>query len=670
MARNLFAEDNEEAVEGRNLFAAESISAGLATEADFGAGDSEVNEPDKVAAASDPLATSPRMARAQKERARRSGIEAYNVPEIGAAPELNEMSVPAFKASLALLATGDDERLKESFVEQFGDSVSFRSDSEGSTIVDFPSGSYVLNKPGISPQDIARGVFDIAAFTPAGKAASVTGAVAKSALTQAGIEGAAQSAGAGFDASNIAIAGGVGGAGKAVENLASSAIRGVTGKIPEDKAAIIAEGERRGVPVMTTDVIPPETMAGKAARYTGEAVPVVGTGVKRQAQQKAREAATQQFEGITPKYEEVVSSLRRQTNKVKRAAGDRLNDISVKMADFGEVSPSKTLKTIDGTLADLTAQGRVADDQTIKELMRYRNAINEGQTFSTLDTLRSDFREQVKGDRVSLPTRAQASIEKVYRAMTDDLKDSISGSLGKSQADKWSAAKAVYGEEMNMLKKSRLKAVLDRGDVTPESVKGIIFSQKPSEIRNLYRSLDNTGKEAMRGTIVAEAMAKATNAEGVITPTALATQLGKMRKQTEVAFPDLKGKELKGFVDLLNATRRAQEAPVFTPTGQSLTGLVAGYAAFNDLATTAGFGASAAAFARAYESPVVRNALLRVGSLPKGSAAFDRAVSNAIEYITLATQSGKRESAQEAVKQEFEEKSDIMQTLPNTGTRQ
>ena len=111
--------------------------------------------------------------------------EASNIPEIGSAPELNELSVPAFKSSFALLATGDDNRLKESFTEQFGDNVSFREDEQGNTIVDLPSGSYALNKPGLSAQDIARGIFDVAAFTPAGRAATVPSSIGRAAATSA-----------------------------------------------------------------------------------------------------------------------------------------------------------------------------------------------------------------------------------------------------------------------------------------------------------------------------------------------------------------------------------------------------------------------------------------------------------------------------------------------------
>lgn len=594
---------------------------------------------------SDTSKTSPKMARARKSReSKKPDSEAYNIPEIGSAPELNELSVPAFKSSLALLLTGDTERLKSSLSEQFGGNVDFTEDEQGFTVVDLPSGRYALNKPGLSAQDIARTVFDFAAFTPAGRAASLSGAVAKSAGTQAAIEGVGETVGADADLANVAMAGALGGVGKKVEDFASGAVRAVTGKASPEAVELVAEGAKRNIPVMTTDVVPPETLAGKLARSTGEMIPFAGTGAARRTQQKARESAVEEITGqFTPKFDEVVTSLRNQTNKVKRAAGNRLGLVAEKMDDAGEIPATNALNAIDDVISDLTAKGRVADEATVSTLEKYKQAITEGQSFRSLDTLRSDFREAVKGDRITLPTRSDAAINKIYSAMTSDLRRSIKSNLGDKSADAWSKAKGVYASEMNMIKKSRLKSVLDKGDVTPETVQNVMFSQKPSEVRNLYRSLDSTGKEAMRGTIMSRAIQKATNAEGEVTPTALATQIGKLKTQFDVAFTGPKGKEIKGLVDVLNATRRAQDAQVATPTGQSLAGILGGYAALTDIAATAGGGITAGTFARVYESPIVRDALLRVANTPKGSSAYDRAITEAVRTMTKIAQAGKEE---------------------------
>lgn len=106
-----------------------------------------------------------------------------SLSEIGSAPELNQLSVPAFKASLGLLTTGDTESLKGILSQQLGGDVSFSNDDKGNVIVNLPSGQYALNKPGLSGQDVVRGAFDILSFTPAGRASTIGGAALKSGLT-------------------------------------------------------------------------------------------------------------------------------------------------------------------------------------------------------------------------------------------------------------------------------------------------------------------------------------------------------------------------------------------------------------------------------------------------------------------------------------------------------
>lgn len=556
-----------------------------------------------------------------------------------------------------LLTTPEPQEIAQILSATFP-SVGIQYDEKGNIIAgnNKTGAKVVINKPGLTPIDLMQMIGVGAAYTPAGRAATVPAAIGRAALTETGIQGAQKLAGGEFDAEDVALSGAVGGLGKAVENITSAGVRSVRGQIPEEQAALIAEAEKRGIPLMTTDVIPNETVAGNLAQRVGEAIPFAGTGQVRKAQQAAREEAiTDIVQAARPRFDDVVQSLRTQTDKVRRAAGNRLGLIADRMQGVGDIPVSNSVKAIDDVVADMTGRGKVPERELVEKLLEHRTALLEGQDFKTLDTLRSNFREKLKDGQGTLITRADASINKIYDAMTRDLKRSVEANLGKRSAEGWSAAKGVYFREMNMLKKSRLKSVLDKGDVTPESVENIIFSQKPSEVRNLFKSLTPEGKDAMRGTILNRAVVKATNAEGVITPTALATQLGKLRKQTDIAFQGVKRKELEGLVNVLNATRRAQDAKVVTPTGQTVTGFGAGYLAFNDLLGTAGAGLTAAGLARTFESKPVRNALLRAGSLKKGTDAYDKAISEAIRLVTTTAQALKSENVREDISQELEQ---------------
>lgn len=559
---------------------------------------------------------------------------AAKVPEIGSAPELNELSVPAFRASYGLLATGDDERLKSVFQEQFGENVNFTQDEEGNTIVNLPSGQYALNKPGLSAQDIARGLFDIAAFTPAGRATTIPRAIGAAAGTEAAIEAGGAGVGAGFDAADVATTAALGGVGKLGEDIASSAFRAYRGRVTPEQQALMQRAEQADIPLMTTDVIPPETLAGRLARSTGEVIPVAGTGGQRASQQQAREELVESFATqYKPQYDEVVQGLKRQTSKVSKAAGKRLGDIKTQMDEVGEIPTNRTIEIIDDEIDKLTAPGRVADDATVGKLQEYRDALTEGQNFESLDTLRSDFREQVKGDRQVMPNRSQAATNRIYEAMTGDLDEAVASNLGDQAANKWKSAKAAYAKQADKVKNTKIKNILQKGDLTPEQAGQMLFSQKPSEIKALYQSLDTKGKQAARATVIAKAIDNASKRVGGLTPNSLASEMGKFKNQYKEVFKGADRKQVEGMIELLNATRRAQDAKVATPTGQALLGPLGGYAAFTDLGATLGTGLSLGGFARAYESKPVRNALLRLANTPKGSSKYDDALQKASEAV-------------------------------------
>jgi hypothetical protein len=114
--------------------------------------------------------------------------------------------------------------------------------------------------------------------------------------------------------------------------------------------------------------------------------------------------------------------------------------------------------------------------------------------------------------------------------------------------------------------------------------------------------------------------------------------LNEISKNTDVFFRGKDRKQLEGFKRLMEATRRAQDAAVETPTGQQLIGAGAGFAAFTDLGATLGLGGTAGGLSRLYESAPVRNALLRLGSVEKGSDAYLKALFEAQSALSSGAQ--------------------------------
>jgi hypothetical protein len=572
-----------------------------------------------------------------------------SMQEIGAAPELNKLSVPAFKASMGLLSTGDTKSLQGILTSQFGDDVSFEQDEAGNTIVNLPSGQYALNKPGMSGQDIVRGAFDMLAFTPAGRAASIPAAAAKSGLTELAIESTEQSLGGeDISAEEVGTSVLLGGFFRGAEDLIGAGYRALKGTSVDD---LVSKATDAGIPMLTSDVKQPKTFAAKMLQQTGEKIPVAGTGGMRESQQLMRQQAVSD---VAEKYGQfsytaIIDSLKSQKNRIKSAAGSVLEGAGNKLDAVGQIPLDNTAKAIARAATELNKPGVIKSQAALDDLATLTQSIDEvPQTFTSLKENRTAFREIVKGadkaERSQLSSRAKSLLDNVERGMKADMTAHAKANLPPQEFSKWNKANAVYFDEAQKLTKTRLKNVLDKGDITPEAVETMLFSQKPSEVKALFNSLSHSGKQNARAAIISKAIASLNKRAAGLTPNSFASEMKKQGIQIDTFFKGEEKKQLTGLLDVLNATRRAQDAAVTTPTGQSLIGAGTGYAAFTDLTGTLATLGTLGGLARTYESAPVRNALLRLASVPKGSLRYEQALSEAAAALNAAGQTAKKES--------------------------
>ena len=575
--------------------------------------------------------------------------EMEGMPEIGAAPELNELSLRALKASAGLLSTGDTESLKQILNAQYGDQVNYTVDSRGNTIVHFPSGAYALNKPGVSGQDIIRGAFDIAAFTPAGKASSLFGAGVKATATGTGIEAIEAGTGGGFDIEDPVTAGFFGVAGKSLENILESGLSAYH-RIRHGNAAlpVVEAGERAGVPVLTSDVYPPQTFPGRALTESVEKVPMLGTAGVREAQQVAREEAVSDVidkYGVFS-YTDIVESLRAKAQGTKRAAGNVLEKVGNQLDPIGEVPLAETFKAMDDALDVLTDPKVIESSGAMKDLNDILMFLEKTpQNFTSLKSNRTAFREILKGidkaERSQLPSRALAVLDRVSRGMTKDMENFAKEYLDPREFRQWKNANAVYFVQAQELTRSRLKNVLDRGDITPEQVETMLFSQKPSEVQRLYRGLTNEGRQNARAAIISKVANNLSRRGGGITPNSFNSEMKKYGLQTDTFFKGGERRALFGFLDLLNHTQRAQTAKLTTPTGQALLAPGAALAVYLEPSSLGVIG-GIAGLGRVMESAPIRDALIKLRSIPKGSTRYEKQVQNVLEKMVPVIESLQR----------------------------
>lgn len=414
-------------------------------------------------------------------------------------------------------------------------------------------------------------------------------------------------------------------------------ITAVRGEIAPSDQQLLKQASAADVPVMTSDVVQPTTKLGNQLQDYSEGV-IAGTGPMRSAQQDARTKLVNRFTENYGDYDPsvVVDSLRSGIAREKTLAKGKLNSLSGQMVGK-PVDTSGAIRAIDGAVSELGRLKGVSDTQTISALNDYKKAIQEtsagDDAFELLDKLRTQFRVDVKGDRSVLPSQSQAMVDRVYNSLTNSLNKSIAKGLSPKDAATWRSGKADYAKMAADATQTRLKNVLNKGDLTPEAVNTIVYGQYGSDIARLYGKLDPKGKDMLRAAYVSKIAAKAGDS-----PQKMMSELGKLQRQAngqvfKTVFGGRSGKEIEGLMSILDATKRASEANVVTKTGMTLAPLVRVIGNIKTggalLAGETGIGL----MSRVYESPATRNALLRLANTKAGTPAYERALTQAASTI-------------------------------------
>ncbi|HAT1684331.1 TPA: injection protein [Klebsiella oxytoca] len=573
--------------------------------------------------------------------------ELERLQNVGSAPELNAFSTDALRAGIAQLFGSDASQ--EKILQSMGATLS--QDEKGNTIVRLPSGSYALNKPGISPQDVTSFLANALAFTPAARAGTVLGATAKSGATDLALQGATQAAGGeSVDPVQTALSAGLGGAMKGLENTVSAAARSSLGKIAPEKQAQIDFAKQNNLPLMTTDVVPPETNVGKQARTLTERIPFAGTGGLRSSQQSARENLVRTFSdgvgGISDA--QLYNSATKGQQQFIQAAGKRYDRIINAMGDT-PVDITNTVKAIDRQIARITRPGASQDRAAVNVLQQFKDDITSGpNNLQLARENRTNLRKRFMAapdevDRDILEKAAQS----VYDAYTQDMKKAVAGALGSQEAMNMARVDRSWAKFNDMMSNTRVQKALRDGRTTPEDVTKLIFSQSPAERSQLYRLLDDNGRQNARGAIVQRAVDKATDASGNISVEKFINEMHRNRKQAGTFFRGEHGRYLDGVIKYLDSTREAATGAASPLTGQLMAGPAALASLLNPIAAKAvAIGAGAGLAGRAYESKVLRNAMLKLANTPKGSTAYDRAISKVSETLSPIAQASS-ETAQQ-----------------------
>jgi hypothetical protein len=197
----------------------------------------------------------------------RTTSETQALPEWVTMPELNQLSVAGFKTALGTLLSGPKETVQ--VLQANFPGVQVRQDAKGNYLLKSSADQkeYAIT-PGFTVGDIPRALGGIAAFTPAGRAATIPGAIVAGGATQAAIEASQAATGGKFDTGEVVTAAVTGPAGQILQRVAPPVVQAVkkgvqrvTGRAPMPAAA---PGASMGTamapktpPIATAPEVPP-----------------------------------------------------------------------------------------------------------------------------------------------------------------------------------------------------------------------------------------------------------------------------------------------------------------------------------------------------------------------------------------------------------------------------
>lgn len=417
----------------------------------------------------------------------------------------------------------------------------------------------------------------------------------------------------------------------------------------------VQEARRRGINVFTTDIMPPRGFVGGTVRRAGEAIPFVGMSGPRAAQDTQRVQAVKdtldEF-GVDPSIypDDILKTI---TNEARTKRKQDVQTLKAeKMSVINGLSPidyvptDRTTATIQNALRDLRATGKRTYEPIIAKLEN-KLADVQNNSLAGLENLRaaqgSEFADL---GLANIRTRGDTIMKDVYDAIRTDMGDFIRKNGGEEAFATWKSANDELSDLMDDLDVTALTRMFNRGEQTPELVRGVLMSNKTSDLQTLKKNLTPVGIAAAKKALLQRAMQKGGDIAdpGRFNATAFENELGRMERQLNVFFDGDDAATVEGLRKALRLTGQATAARQAgqAPTGQqvmlaSLTGLITSLMGGNLLAAGAALGGTGAAI-RVFESGPVRDALLKLGKArarPDQNELFKRLIS-----ATQATTSG------------------------------
>jgi hypothetical protein len=402
------------------------------------------------------------------------------------------------------------------------------------------------------------------------------------------------------------------------------------------------EAEKRGIQTITSQEFRPETPLGNALAKSREITPF-GTGSLLRKQEKQRSQAIQDFVseyagvGSPTLTEELANQAISQREKIVKKLSGNKQEVLGRLSTTGQlVDMSATAKKAEDLALELENISPTANKQAIDQLINFATEIT-GKTPEEVEQRRKVLFKSLSDPTIGTPKdMASKAYNEVYGALNQDLGNHIKQFGKPTDFTKWSVSNRALSDLADDLKASSFNSLLKKGELTPEIVNNVLFTDKKSSIERLYKNLSTEGREVGRAAIITRALENATDPSGVIVPNRFATQLGKLENQVNVFFTGSDLDAVQGLQKALNYTRRAGEFAANPPTGAQAVPFVA-FSGLQSQLGLAGAGLAAAlntGLVRLYESKAGRNLLTQLGRVKSNSSSERTVLTSIANYLS------------------------------------
>lgn len=396
---------------------------------------------------------------------------------------------------------------------------------------------------------------------------------------------------------------------------------------PNAAKQVIAEGEKRGVPVFYDDV------GGATAKKVGTAMESlpgpIGTGAGRARQaQAAQSAATKLVSKFTPNTSDdvpelVQKGLQSKLQTFRTTAGKLYERAANALDPLGTVSRSNLDSAISQEAGKQQRLGTLASNDVASLLEKYRNA-PQGN-FTLMRELRSQIGDDISdfytGKNAAIGEKGVTALKAMKEALEKDMEQFAKQSGGNGY-QAWRNADGFYKANIVPFREAGFRDLVKTAE--PEKAWRYLLAQGgiKSRAARMYNSLDDSGRGAVRYGLIKDAMDNGTNPNGSFSPAKFSKYLEDNEAAVNAFFKGNDRAEIEGFRNLMRHIERAGQFAENPPTGNRLIPYLIGGAVVVNPKVAVVAGGTGLTVRALFQTPTGRNLLLAARNAKPGSPAM------------------------------------------------